>query len=74
MDTITNVGSVEGNNVEIDNVPFKRWFHLAVRMETKLWIFMSWNTVKRFTFEEIPNRITVTFMYANVGFPVIYRI
>ena len=57
MDTITNVGSVEGNNVEIDNVPFKRWFHLAVRMENKIMdIYVNGTIAKRVTFEEIPKQ------------------
>lgn len=43
--------------VDIHNIPLKRWFHLAVRMQNKIMdVYVNGTIAKRTTFENIPKQ------------------
>lgn len=56
MDTVAeNSTSNISEEVVVNNLPFKRWFHLAIRMENKIMdIYVNGVVVKRVAFENVP--------------------
>lgn len=46
-----------GEEIEIDNLPFGKWFHLAIRLENKIMdVYVNGAIAKRVTFSHLPNQ------------------
>jgi hypothetical protein len=58
MDTITvNSENMNYEVATVDNLPFKNWFHLAIRMENKVMdIYINGTIAKRVTFQDVPKQ------------------
>lgn len=58
MDTITvNSDNMNHEVATIDNLPFKNWFHVAIRMENKVMdIYVNGTIAKRVTFQDVPKQ------------------
>lgn len=64
MDTV--VGKTSGivtEEVIVNDLPFKKWFHLAIRLENKIMdVYVNGEIVKRVSFEHVPKQ-----NYGNVN-------
>lgn len=58
MDTITvNSDNTNHEVATINNLPFKNWFHVAVRMENKVMdVYVNGTIAKRVTFHDVPKQ------------------
>ena len=55
MDTVDPNSPTE--NIIIDDIPTKKWFHLAIRVQNKIMdIYINGTVVKRVTFESLPKQ------------------
>lgn len=46
-----------GEEIVIDNLPFGKWFHLAIRLENKIMdVYVNGTIAKRVTFSHLPNQ------------------
>lgn len=64
MDTVVaNTGGIVTKEVVINDLPFKKWFHLAIRIENKVMdVYVNGEIVKRESFEHVPKQ-----NYGNVN-------
>lgn len=64
MDTVVaNTGGIVTKEVVINDLPFKKWFHLAIRVENKIMdVYVNGEIVKRESFEHVPKQ-----NYGNVN-------
>lgn len=64
MDTVVaNTGGIVTKEVIINDLPFKKWFHLAIRIENKVMdVYVNGEIVKRESFEHVPKQ-----NYGNVN-------
>jgi hypothetical protein len=58
---IVPTAPIDGNNtfeeIEIDNLPFNKWFHLAIRLENKVMdVYVNGAIAKRITFGYLPKQ------------------
>jgi hypothetical protein len=54
---IDTIGSIGGNVIEIVDLPIKRWFHLAIRLQNKIVdIYVNGNITTRVPFTEVPEQ------------------
>lgn len=61
MDDVKN----NDNYVEITEIPLKKWFHLAIRIQNKTMdIYMNGTVIKRYVFENVPKQ---NYEQVNVG-------
>jgi hypothetical protein len=75
MDTVTtpavtNLINTQTNNYDIPNIPIRKWFHIAMRMENNIMdIYINGTITKRIKYDNVPKQnYNNVYVFPNNGF------